>query len=251
MKVDHQFELPGHCADCPVRDLTLYSAARITNSDEIYRLRRGTREVRARQNIYVEGCELRQVMTLYSGWAFYYRVLPGGTRQIFSFLLPGDTMSLGALVSDALPFSIDALTDCVLCLFDRQELSSYVESDIALVRNAWQQCQNHQITMQQHLMQVGRCPAYERVAFLVMEIADRLAKRNMLRHESFPFPLRHSHVADALGLTHVHVGRVFQELEQDKVLRRRGRSIEVLDWARAREVQARSGAAINVVNSRR
>lgn len=247
MKAGHHFDLPGHCADCPVRELTLYSAARFANSDEIYRLRRGTRQVRARQKIYIEGRELQQVMTLYNGWAFCYRVLPGGTRQIFSFLLPGDTMSLGALVSNQLPYSVDALTDCVLCLFDRQEISSYVESDVALVRNAWQQCQHHQIAMQQHLTQVGRCAAYERVAFLVMEIADRLASRGMVQDNSFPFPLRHSHVADALGLTHVHVGRVFRELEQGEVLCRRDRMIEVLDWGRAREVQAQSGSAGSAV----
>lgn len=241
MTAERELQKPGHCGDCPVRDLTLYSVANFANAAEIYELRRGVRSIRARDNIYVEGRRLEEFLTLYDGWAFRYRVLPGGTRQIFSFLLPGDSVSLSALVSETLPFSVDALTDCVVCVFDRAELSRYIEAHRPLVRKAWRSCSHDQNRLHRRLVEVGRRSAYQRVAHLAMECYDRLAHRGMAEADSFPFPLRHPHVADALGLTPIHVSRVFRELEADGVLRRRDRRIEIGDMDRLRELQALGG----------
>lgn len=238
MPTSEHLRLPKDCQSCPVHPFTLYSQEGFANAEEVQRLRRGTWVVRARQNIYVEGQHMRHIVTLFDGWAYRYRSLPGGTRQIFAFLLPGDTISIAGLVSDRLPFSIDALTDCAMCMFDRAEMASYVEGKVPLVRHVWAHCLQEQNAMQGRVIEVGRRTAYERVAHLLITTFDRLRSRGLTQGTTFPFPPRHVHVADLLGLTPIHVSRIFRELEDNRVFVRHRRTIEIVDMDQARRLEA-------------
>jgi CRP-like cAMP-binding protein len=57
--------------------------------------------------------------TLYSDWAFRFKTLPDGRRQILNFLLPGDLLGLQSAMFDAALHGIEALTDVQLCVLPR------------------------------------------------------------------------------------------------------------------------------------
>lgn len=46
----------------------------------------------------------------------------------------------------------------------------------------------------------------------------RIAARNVIREQRFPLPLRQQHIADAVGLTPVHVSRVFSQFRERRIL---------------------------------
>jgi len=233
-----KLRLPKDCQSCPVHPFTLYSQEHFANAAEVQRLRRGIWAVRAGQNIYIEGQQMKHILTLFDGWAFRYRALPDGTRQIFAFLLPGDTISIGGLVSDRLPFSIDALTDCAMCILDRAGMANYIEGKAPLVRRVWSHCMQEQDAMQGRVVEVGRRDAYERVAHFLITTFDRLRSRGLTQETTFPFPPRHVHVADTLGLTPIHVSRIFRKLEDNRILVRHRRMIEIVDMNEARRLKA-------------
>ena len=55
---------------------------------------------------------------------------------------------------------------------------------------------------------LGQYSAEERIAYLLLHLTQRIAARSVIREQRYPFPLRQQHVADAVGLTSVHVSRV-------------------------------------------
>ncbi|MGZ5178647.1 MAG: Crp/Fnr family transcriptional regulator [Burkholderiales bacterium] len=55
---------------------------------------------------------------------------------------------------------------------------------------------------------LGQRSAEERVAYLFLHLTQRVAGQSVICENRYPFPLRQQHIADAVGLTPVHVSRV-------------------------------------------
>ena len=62
-----------------------------------------------------------QLFTLYSGWAFRFKTLSDGRRQILSFLLPGDFIGVQDEFADGQTHGVEAATLVTLCVFNRDE----------------------------------------------------------------------------------------------------------------------------------
>ena len=207
--------VPNGCDQCPVRPFTLYSANGNGTPAEIGELRKGVRVLPARRTIYREGETSNEIFTLFDGWAFRFKVLPDGRRSILSFLLPGDLISVPLLHFDRLHFSVQSLTAVSLCVFERAALVEYVRNRPALARRFESFCGRETALAEERLADVGRRSARERVARLILRKFQQLQARNAVRGSSFEFPLRQQHVADALGLTAVHVSRVLNALRTE------------------------------------
>ena len=78
---------------------------------------------------------------------------------------------------------------------------------------------------------LGRRTADERIARLILNLMDRLAKRGMAQDQTMDFPLRQHHVADATGLTPVHVSKVLSGFRRSGVIDYGNRSLTILDVA--------------------
>ena len=81
----------------------------------------------------------------------------------------------------------------------------------------------------QMALDLGRRTADERIARLIVNIAGRLAKRGMRKSDSMEFPLRQRHIADATGLTPVHVSKVMGEFQRAGLFEIRGRVLTIFD----------------------
>ena len=78
---------------------------------------------------------------------------------------------------------------------------------------------------------LGRRTADERIARLILNLMDRLAKRGMAQDQTMDFPLRQHHIADATGLTPVHVSKVLSGFRRSGLIDYGNRSLTILDIA--------------------
>jgi CRP-like cAMP-binding protein len=194
-------------------------------------LRTGHRIFPAKRNIYREGDVAREMYMIFDGWAFRYKLLPGGRRQILSFLLPGDPVSLPLLMMDRLQFSVQSLTNVTACTFERTAFAEFVGLQPSLMRQADAFCLAANVMADERLTDLGRRSAYERVARLVLELLNRMEAKGLTTRNPMHFPLGQVHIADALGLTAIHAGRVLRRLRADRVLSLHRGRLEILDRA--------------------
>ena len=217
------------CVGCTARAFAAYGTLAFRESQGIERLRREVRRVKAKRIIHREREAFDAVYTLFDGWAFRFRLLDDGRRQIFSFLLPGSPIGLPLHGSSRTQFSVQALTDVTLCVFDRAELADYLGS----VGSGWsslETCYAHLCEANdERLIDLGRRSARERIASFILGLRERLRGQGRVVNETIYFPLKRQHIADALGLTPVHVGRVLGQLVAERAISLGRDSLTVLD----------------------
>ena len=85
---------------------------------------------------------------------------------------------------------------------------------------------------------LGRRTADERIARLILRLSSRLAKRGMLQGQAMDFPLRQHQIADATGLTPVHVSRVLSNFRRKGLIDINGRSLTILNATELSRVAA-------------
>lgn len=149
------------------------------------------------------------VFVVCTGWAFRYFQLADGRRQILRFLLPGDIFSPISIFEDAFYFSVKALTAVRLSGFARSEVRARWATVPAVQSAIANCCMAEAHDAAELATALGQFSAEERIAHLLLNLMPRIAARNVIRDQCYPFPLRQQHIADAVGLTPVHVSRVF------------------------------------------
>ena len=154
------------------------------------------------------------VPVISSGWAAASITLANGSRQILSFLLPGDVVTSAALFGAVSGRSIEAITEVTYRKYRRDDVSALLRSDADFferVSAAFIQERTHADNL---LVDLGRRMADARIARLMLYLADALGRRNMVASKTMPFPLRQKHIADATGLTTNHVTKTLKQFQQ-------------------------------------
>ncbi len=149
---------------------------------------------------------------MYSGWAFRFKTLTDGRRQILNFLLPGDFIGLQEKMADVSPHGVEAITAVALCRFQRNGLWDLYKNHPALGYDITWITANQRDVIDDNLLSVGRRSAMERVATLIVQIYKRLKTLGHARGATIDFPLTQQHIADALGLSLVHTNKTLRRL---------------------------------------
>lgn len=230
---------PSSCRECQIAPFTIYGPTIREAPNKICQLRCETRKVSAGRTLTREGDIPQKIHVIYSGWALYYKQLSDGRRQIASFLLPGDTLMLEAICFPRLPapFSVKALTDVAICGFTTTDMITLLHGSDAQERKFSRA--RHQLLRFLHsrLFDLGRRSARGRLAQLVLELCERLKTRGMMADDgSFNFPPRQEHLADALGITTVHVNRTLAQLRREGVFSIEGGRLSVHDEEALRQI---------------
>lgn len=159
-----------------------------------------------------------------SGWACELRILLDGRRQIFSFLTPGDIIEIQPRSNQGSRATM-ALTrletvDTATMLRDELEQGATALAE-AVDRARARRCER----LYDHVVRLGRQSAYERVVHLLLELHERLEIVGLAKGGSFRVPLTQEHLADALGLSLVHVNRTIQQLRSDGLIELRSGAV--------------------------
>lgn len=173
----------------------------------------------ARSELIAANSDASAALFLLSGWACRARSLSDGRRQIIEFLLPGDIIGFSPSRGRRALAAAYALTAVsvspasnVYQAFD--ETSPF--EHFGAVRRALEK--NQEIRLINQIVRAGRQTAYERLAHLLLEFHDRLARVGLAKDNTFPMPLTQEILADGLGLSVVHVNRTLQQLRREQLL---------------------------------
>lgn len=179
--------------------------------------------------LMVEGAHSAHLYTLLSGWAFRYKLLPDGRRQILNYMLPGDLVGLQGSVIGEMQHSVEALSPLVLCVFQRNRLDELFHNHPGLGFDiTWLAAQEERM-LDEHLLSLGRRTAMERAAYLIAFLHQRAASVGLASTRALYVPISQMHVADTLGLSIVHTNKTLRKLAERGLIRWLDRSCEVLD----------------------
>ena len=199
------------CQDCGLRRLGVF---RVNSTEEIAFIQAFKRKhvrLEAGRDI-VREAERAELFTLYSGWAFRYKTLSDGRRQILNFLLPGDLIGLQDQVSEVSPHGVQALTDVELCQFANDRLWDMFRAHPSLGFDVTWLASHEETMIDENLLSVGRRTAAERIAVLLMHLYKRSISLGVDVGGKVPFPINQQHIADAIGLSLVHTNRTLRRL---------------------------------------
>lgn len=200
------------CRSCPLRDTGAFSGNSEAEIDFIQGFKERELRVAAGDAIVREGESGGELYTLLSGWAFRYRSLSDGRRQIFNFLLPGDFVGLQDQLGSASSHGVEALTEVKLCVFSRPRLWDLYRAHPALGFDLTWLCAHEELIVDENLLSVGRRSATERIAMLLTQLYKRADSIGLCDEEGVLLPLTQQHFADALGLSLVHVNKTLKRL---------------------------------------
>jgi CRP-like cAMP-binding protein len=189
--------------------------------------------VRAATELIAEREPAARPRFLVSGWAARVRWLPDGRRQILGLMLPGDAVGL------CLRRSPLALSTTVALTPARLLDAAPVQKAISSGDPRWSELREivhmaeslDEAYLVNHVVRLGRQTAYERLCHLLLEMRDRLAMAGLGEGDTFPMPLTQEMLADAIGLSIVHVNRILQQLRREHLLDLHGGRARLLDRA--------------------
>jgi len=203
------------CTDCPLRRLPLFLDQTADEQRLVQSLKQRELRLDAMQTLIHEGQTDAPLYTLLRGWAFRYKTLSDGRRQILSFLLAGDFIGVQQKMGDAAAHGVQTLTDAVFCVFQRDALWELHRRSPRMGFNITWLTAHEESLVDDTLLSVGRRSAEERIAMLLILLFKRAAALQADGGAAgVPFPLTQQHVADGLGLSLVHTNKTLRKLER-------------------------------------
>ncbi|WP_110636673.1 Crp/Fnr family transcriptional regulator [Salinicola salarius] len=198
------------------------------------------------QVIWHEGDLVRDFCALRRGWAYSFRYMEDGTRHILEIFLPGDIIGLHEFSFKYRLSSVAMLEDGeIRTVANRQLLSLFRESS-SLMSVCFAVCSYRQAVLSERLVHLSRRSARQRVAYLLLKIFCRLQYNDDDSSESFRLPLSQQQLADALGLSPVHVSRTLTAFRQEGVIKLARGWVTVLD----RPALASEGGVVGCLQDR-
>jgi CRP-like cAMP-binding protein len=188
------------------------------------------REFAADQDIVRIGDSPTESFTIVEGWACRYRILPGGGRQIMAFHVPGDLPDLQSLLLPRLDHSIAAITRTKVAFIRHRDLNELIRQHEGIARALWRDALVDAAIFREWMVGIGRRRAHERIAHLLCEMATKIESVGLAEGDTYPWPVTQLEIADALGLTDVHVNRVIGDYKREGLVSFRRGSFTVHDW---------------------
>lgn len=217
------------CDNCPLRANLAFRQQTAETISYIAQSRQRSRITAAGESIIAEYQVNTSFFTLYQGWAFRYKSLPDDRRQILNFLLPGDLVGLQQELSGQAAHGVEALTEVILCEFEKKSLWSLYQASPELGYDITWFSAYEERMVDDNLLSVGRRSAEERIAHLLLHLYDRLSALQLQPQDEIVFPLSQQHIADALGLSLVHTNKTLRKLQQKKLLECRAGRLRILE----------------------
>jgi CRP-like cAMP-binding protein len=224
------------CLDCEARQFAWFESVSEDSLQEREKLRSGQYRLPANQYLFMEGDEHHTAYTLKEGWAICYKQLKDGQRQIVHIALPGDFLGYKTDPGAPIDYSVMAVTDCVLCAFSEKNINLLLQKDTSLIHRLIAIQTKQGQACRTRLSYVGQSQAKNKVAFFLMDLIERLERRGVDVGENVPFPLSRTDIADAIGITPVHLGRVSVELSQEEIVECRHNILNVKNYDKLRNM---------------
>ena len=173
---------------------------------------------------------------LLSGFAYRQKLTGDGSRQIVSLHIPGEALDFQHLFLDVADHNVQTLTRAELAIVPRAPLQELARSHSAIGHAILVSLLVEASMFREWTLNVGRREAPVRLAHLLCELAVRLEAQGLADTYGYEIPMTQEQLADALGLTPVHVNRTLRALESQGLISRDKRRVNFPDWEQMREM---------------
>jgi CRP-like cAMP-binding protein len=166
-----------------------------------------------------EGDKPSSCIVVMKGFLSRQRVV-NARNQISSFYLAGDMPDLPTLHLPVVDFDLCSVGPSTIASVPHSFLREMMSESSGLTHAFWRETLIHAALYRQWLENLGSRQALGRVAHLLCELTARMEFVGLADDGSFRLPLTQADVADACGLSIVHVNRTIQEL----------RLLDLIEW---------------------
>ncbi|MBZ9796348.1 Crp/Fnr family transcriptional regulator [Mesorhizobium sp. ES1-4] len=217
------------CEQCPLRPLPAFREFEKQELAFISKFKKGELAVDKGATVLVEGSHSAHLYTVLSGWAFRYKLLQDGRRQILNYLMPGDLIGLQGSVMGEMQHSVEAMSPMLLCVFERDNLHELYRNHPGLAYDITWIASREERMLDENLLSLGRRSAIERAAYLIAFIASRAKVVGLNGKQSIQIPITQQHIADTLGLSLVHTNKTIRKLMDRRLIVWRDGGCGVID----------------------
>jgi CRP-like cAMP-binding protein len=186
--------------------------------------------VEAYQDIVREGDRPSRCFALLDGIACTYKSTRAGKRQVMSYHVPGDIPDFQSLHLEVLDVSIATISPCRLGFVQHEAARALLRAHPRLNDLFWRGTLIDAAIVREWMLNTGRRDAYARMAHLFCELVTRLGAVGLAPDRSCEMPMTQPELADALGITPVHVNRTIRDLKAAGLITLRSRRLTVDDW---------------------
>jgi CRP-like cAMP-binding protein len=187
------------------------------------------RNVGAHQEVVRDGDAPSECVLVLTGFACRYKQTSSGTRQILSFHIAGDVPDLQGLFLETVDHSLGTMTPSLLAFISHGAIRSLIRAHPRLADALWRDTLVDAAIFRQWIMGFRRA-APGRIAHLFCEQLVRSKTVGLANGNSCELPLTQQDIADAVGLSTVHVNRSLQTLRREKLVELRKSQLTVFDW---------------------
>ena len=214
--------------------LKLEQFTRLSSDDKLALEQAAARKVRrlgSREDIIQEGDSPRSINLILDGWACRYKVLEDGRRQIVAFLIPGDLCDIRMFILKQMDHSIGALTPVTVAEIPADAILEIADTSTRLSRALWWNSLVEEAIAREWTTNLGQREAIERLAHLFCELFLRLRSVGLTDSQSgqhsFELPVTQEQLADATGMSTVHVNRTLQEMRDTGLIVLKGKMLSI------------------------
>ena len=218
--------MPGSCFAERLSDLVALTPG---EQAALEQLEERERPLRRGATLQRENDRCSELFILRKGMMMSSVLLDDGSRQILRFLFPGDMIAVSALVYSEAPETLTALTDAVVCPFERSAMSRLVSDHPRLAALILVYNQIERAALTDRLAALGRTSAKARVAAVLLELRNRMRMLDRGLSKTFLLGLTQEEIGDATGLTAVHVNRMLRQIEENGMIAREGGRVTLTD----------------------
>jgi CRP-like cAMP-binding protein len=190
----------------------------------------------AHQILVRAGDRVTRCCLLVSGFAARQKVTREGRRQIVSFHVPGDILDLQHMLLPRADHNVETITQARVAWIAHDDIRRLAEQHPRVGEALWRDTLIDGAVFREWVVNVGRRDARTRIAHMLCEFAARSVAAGVAMPARFDLPMSQDQIADATGLTPVHVNRTLRALEEEGVIARDRRSYRIADWGRMRAV---------------
>lgn len=183
-----------------------------------------------------EGEAAKFAQLIVEGLAYRHKVTAEGARQILSLHIAGDFIDLEGSLLNVADHNVQVLETCTVAQMPRAAVLELIDRHSELARAMWIDTLIDASVYREWVVNVGRRDARRAMCHLLCEFGRRLEYAGLADGRRYEFPMTQEQLADCLGITPVHVNRVLKELDQEGLIVRRGRFVEVPDRARLTKI---------------
>jgi CRP-like cAMP-binding protein len=188
------------------------------------------RDLKADQDIVRDQDRPSQCCLILEGFACRYKLLPEGKRQIFSFHIAGDIPDLQSLHLEVMDHSLGTLVPSKVAFIPHETVRAFLRAHPRIGDIFWRDTLIDAAIFREWVANVGRREAYERIAHLFCELFVRIRAVGLNNGESYAMPITQAELADATGLSTVHVNRTMKVLKANGLIKTRNGMVIIEDW---------------------